>query len=131
MAAYQAGEFLLDNLDGVREIHYKGRGQANPFSQVDEEAEDIILGIISDAFPEHSFISEERGKKERSSDYTWIIGVAILVGCFAVIGFFFFKMRKQKLKSTEQVLREKSKKFQEKMRPRMVQREVQGNIGRS
>ncbi len=61
-AAYQAGEFLLDNLGGIREIRYKGEGHNNPFSRVDEEAEGIILNIISNAFPEHGFISEERGK---------------------------------------------------------------------
>lgn len=72
-AAYQAGEFLLDNLGGIREIRYKGEGHNNPFSRVDEEAEGIILNIISNAFPEHGFISEERGKKEAPSDYTWIV----------------------------------------------------------
>ncbi len=69
--------------------------------------------------------------KQKESDYTWIIGVAILVGCFAVIGFFFYKMRKQKSKSTEEILNEKAKKFQEKMKPRLTSSEVSGNLGRS
>lgn len=72
-AASQAGGFLLNNLDGVREIRYKEEGRSNPFSQVDTEAEGIILKIISDAFPLHSFISEERGRKDTSSDYTWVV----------------------------------------------------------
>ena len=72
-AAYQAGEFLLTSLDGTREIHYKGKGHYNPFSQIDEKAETIIFGAITSAFPEHNFISEERGKKITASDYTWII----------------------------------------------------------
>lgn len=72
-AAYQAGKFLLDNLDGGREIHYKGGGHKNPASLVDEGAEDIILNIINSNFPEHGFISEERGGKDMSSDYKWII----------------------------------------------------------
>ena len=72
-AAYQAGRFLLDNLDGGREIHYKGEGHKNPASLVDEGAEDIILNIINSNFPEHGFISEERGGKDVSSDYKWII----------------------------------------------------------
>ena len=29
-AAYQAGRFLLENLDGGREIYYKGEGHKNP-----------------------------------------------------------------------------------------------------
>lgn len=72
-AAYQAGEYLLANLDGIRDISYKGEGHSNPFSRVDEEAENIILTIISKAFPEHGVISEERGRKEAPSDYTWIV----------------------------------------------------------
>ena len=37
-AAYQAGRFLLDNLDGGREMRYTGEGHKNPASLVDEEA---------------------------------------------------------------------------------------------
>ena len=72
-AASQAGEFLLNNLGRARRIHYKGEGHNNPWSEVDKGAEDIILGIISKAFPEHSFISEEGREQATSSDYTWII----------------------------------------------------------
>jgi len=72
-AAYRAGEFLLNNLDETSEIHYKGKGHYNPFSQIDEKSEAIIIDIISSAFPEHNFISEERGKKITASDYAWVI----------------------------------------------------------
>ena len=72
-AARQAGEFLLNNLDGTREIDYKGEGHSNPQSRVDRRTEDIILGIIGGAFPEHSFVSEERGRRDTPSDYKWII----------------------------------------------------------
>ena len=72
-AASQAGEFLLNNLGGTREIRYKGEGHKNPSSPVDEEAEVIILNILSSNFPEHSFISEERGEKGRSSEHIWLI----------------------------------------------------------
>ena len=72
-AAYQAGRYLVENLDKTREIQYKGEGYKNPFSKVDKGAVDIILSTISRAFPRHGFISEERGEKDASSDYTWII----------------------------------------------------------
>ncbi len=72
-AALQAGRFLLNKLDGEIEVGYKGEGHNNPFSQVDTEAEDIILGIIGKAFPGHGFIAEEGGGKDVFSDYTWII----------------------------------------------------------
>jgi len=72
-AALQAGEFLLSNLETTREIGYKGEGHKNPFSQVDRKAEDLILDIISNTFPDHNLISEESGRKDTSSDYTWVI----------------------------------------------------------
>ncbi len=72
-AAFQTGEFLLNNLDGTREIRYKGEGHKNPSSAVDEEAEDIILNILSSNFPEHSFLSEERGETGTSSEHRWFI----------------------------------------------------------
>jgi len=72
-AAYQAGEFLLNNLYGTSQVHYKGEGHFNPQSLADKGAEDIIVNIISDAFPNHSFISEERGEIDTPSDYTWVI----------------------------------------------------------
>ena len=63
----------MDNLGGAKGIHYKSEGRENPSSSADEEAEDIILNILSSNFPEHASISEERGEKGGSSDYTWLI----------------------------------------------------------
>ncbi len=72
-AASQAGEFLLANLDVIPELNYKGEGHFDPVSHIDKGAEDIILSIISDTFPDHGLISEERERKYVDSDYTWVI----------------------------------------------------------
>lgn len=72
-AAVQAGKFLLEKFERVEKIGYKGEGHTNPVSEVDEESENIILNIINNSFPEHNFISEEKGIIDASSDYTWII----------------------------------------------------------
>jgi len=72
-AAYQAGEFLLKSLSGQSQVRYKGKGHFNPQSVIDKGAEDIIFSIIGSAFPGHGFISEERGKIDAGSDYTWVI----------------------------------------------------------
>lgn len=72
-AAFQAGQLLLNNLDEAGKVDYKGAGYYNPSSQMDKEAEGVILDIITGAFPEHSFISEEKGEKSGSSDYSWLI----------------------------------------------------------
>ena len=72
-AARKAGIFLLEQLNKVREIQYKGKDHRDPFSKVDLGAEEIILNIIGDAFPTHSILSEETGRKEQSSDYVWVV----------------------------------------------------------
>ena len=72
-AAYEAGQVLLNRLDGESEVAYKGEGHHNPFSRADKEAEGVILDILSRAFPEHNVVSEERGDKGNPSEYTWIV----------------------------------------------------------
>src|ERR1035437_5045384 len=72
-AASAAGEFLLLNLEGKRDVHYKGKDDNHPFSEADEEAERIILDIIGKAFPTHAILSEETGEKAKPSDYRWVI----------------------------------------------------------
>ncbi len=72
-AARQAGSFLLEQLNAKREIYYKGEGHKDPFSKADLGAEKIVLDTISSAFPEHSFLSEEGGGNENTSDYMWVV----------------------------------------------------------
>lgn len=72
-AAYSAGEFLRNNLDGKGDILYKDETHKNPSSSADRGAEEIIIHLIKGNFPGHSFIAEEGGGGERSSDYIWLI----------------------------------------------------------
>jgi len=72
-AARGAGSFLLERLDSIKEVSYKDREHKNPISSADKGAERIIIDIISNAFPDHSFISEEWGKGGKTSEYRWII----------------------------------------------------------
>jgi len=72
-AASEAGKVLLERLDGQHEVGFKGEGHHNPFSQADKQAESVVLGIINDAFPEHTTISEESGQGGSPSEYCWYI----------------------------------------------------------
>ena len=72
-AARQAGSFLLEQLNNKREIYYKDEGHKDPFSKADTGAEKIVIDTISSAFPEHSFLSEEGGGNENTSDYMWVV----------------------------------------------------------
>jgi myo-inositol-1(or 4)-monophosphatase len=48
--------------------------QANDFvTEVDRAAEEAIIGIVRNAFPEHGFHAEESGRSEGKDEYVWII----------------------------------------------------------
>jgi len=71
LAAQTAGQYVLESIDKVLEINYKGR--ANAVTQVDRESENTIISIIRNKYPDHSIIAEERPAIETTSDYKWII----------------------------------------------------------
>jgi myo-inositol-1(or 4)-monophosphatase len=48
--------------------------QANDFvTQVDQAAEEAIIGIVRHAYPEHGILAEESGRSEGAAEYVWII----------------------------------------------------------
>jgi myo-inositol-1(or 4)-monophosphatase len=70
-AAAQAGGHLARKLGQVR--HIRKKGAIDLVTEADTESEGIILGLIRDAFPDHTIISEEEGRVEGRADRCWII----------------------------------------------------------
>jgi len=66
-----AGDFLIDNFGKISQIEKKG--DRNFATNLDREAEVMIIEKIKDKFPEHGIVAEESGKQNLTSDYTWII----------------------------------------------------------
>ena len=71
LAVQAAGQYILESIDKVLEINYKGR--ANIVTQVDRGSEDIIISVIKEKFRDHSIMAEERPAINTTSDYKWII----------------------------------------------------------
>lgn len=71
-AALKGGRVLIDNYGKIRNLIDKGKeGFA---TNVDLEAEKVILDIIRSNFPDHNILSEEAGKNKPSdSEYRWIV----------------------------------------------------------
>src|SRR5690242_13639860 len=42
-------------------------------TQVDQAAEEAIIGIVKNAYPEHGFLAEESGAADSHAEYIWII----------------------------------------------------------
>ncbi|MCD6583752.1 MAG: inositol monophosphatase [Candidatus Omnitrophica bacterium] len=70
-AVKEAGRFLLDNFGKIKEIHYKG--DRNLATEIDREAEKIIVEKIKIKFPHHGILAEEGERKDMDSDYLWIV----------------------------------------------------------
>ncbi|MFA4991984.1 MAG: inositol monophosphatase [Candidatus Omnitrophota bacterium] len=70
-AAREAGDFLLDNFGKISLIESKG--DRNLVTNLDKEAEKIILDKIRSEFPGHGIISEEDGVRDPDKEYVWII----------------------------------------------------------
>ena len=71
VAAQSAGQFIMENVDKAIEINYKGR--ANVVTEVDRGAEEIIISMIKDRFPDHQILAEETPAINTSSPFKWII----------------------------------------------------------
>ena len=70
-AAKKAGKILLGRMGKTRVSEIKGK--ADMSTDADIESEKAIIGFIESAFPKHSIIGEETGKKDKGSESTWII----------------------------------------------------------
>lgn len=70
-AAVEAGRLLLSRLDGDFQVSKKG--PIDLVTEMDLEAERIIISRIRESFPDHQILAEEKGSSQGSEDFRWII----------------------------------------------------------
>ena len=70
-AAYKAGELILRNFRQPQEVYMKAPTEV--VTQVDRDAEDIIVRTIRQAFPNHEFLGEEGHTASQEADHVWVI----------------------------------------------------------
>jgi myo-inositol-1(or 4)-monophosphatase len=70
-AARTAGRFIKKKSGNFGKVHSKG--DRNLVTDIDRQAERIILKKISARFPGHAILAEESGKNKRQSEYRWIV----------------------------------------------------------
>jgi myo-inositol-1(or 4)-monophosphatase len=72
LAAAKAGaEVLMRHYNKSLNIEYKG--ETDPVSQADRNAQEAIIKAIKNVFPEHGFLAEEDGISDIKKDFCWII----------------------------------------------------------
>jgi len=70
-AAHCAGALLLHHFRQPQGTHRKGLRDL--VTQMDLDAENLIVGKIRQAFPKHEFLGEEGHTARQDADYVWII----------------------------------------------------------
>jgi len=70
--AKEAGEVIREGFGKKFSIEFK-TDEANLVTNIDKEAERIILDFIKKEYPSHSIIAEESGRENNSSKYTWVV----------------------------------------------------------
>ncbi|MDI6697411.1 MAG: inositol monophosphatase family protein [Candidatus Saccharicenans sp.] len=70
-AAQEAGRYLLQGLGQKKEVDFKG--QVDLVTSFDRRSEEMIFRRLSQAFPDHSFLAEEEIRRDRASDYCWLV----------------------------------------------------------
>src|SRR5713101_8368534 len=71
-AARRAGGLLLGRLGSLRQIDYKG-SPSNIVTEMDRQAEALIVECIGRRFPDHAILAEEGGGKSGPATHRWIV----------------------------------------------------------
>jgi myo-inositol-1(or 4)-monophosphatase len=71
-AARGAGALLREALAGSRGISYK-RSPIDLVTEMDRQAEALVMERILTVFPDHDILAEESGARGRRSEYRWLI----------------------------------------------------------
>jgi len=71
-AARQAGSIIVRHLNQLEALEVVEKGRNDFVSQVDHLAEEAIIEVIHEYYPEHSILAEETGERG-SHEYQWII----------------------------------------------------------
>ena len=70
-AALKSGYFIKRSVGLINTISYKGKDDI--VTDVDKKSENIIIRMIHTRFPDHSILSEEKGRIDAGSLYKWVI----------------------------------------------------------
>lgn len=71
-AARAAGDHIVRYMDRIEGMSITSKGRNDFVTEVDKQAESIIIDIIHKAYPQHSILAEESGEQGKG-EYKWII----------------------------------------------------------
>ena len=72
-AARKAGSIITRASYDLDKLTVRTKRQNDFVSEVDHAAEDAIISTLREAYPDHGFLGEESGYKDRDAQHLWII----------------------------------------------------------
>lgn len=72
-AARRASSMMIGALSRLNTIQVKEKGRNDYVTEVDLRAEEIIVEILTEAYPDYGILSEEGGLMKENEDTFWII----------------------------------------------------------
>jgi len=71
-AARAAGNIIIRQIEHVQDLPVNAKGRNDFVTEVDKQAEAVIIKTLLKSFPDHAILAEESGA-QGNSDYMWII----------------------------------------------------------
>jgi len=72
-AARKAGSIIVRSSSDLDALTIRRKQQNDFVSEVDHAAEEAVISTLRDAYPDHGFLGEESGYKDKDADYLWVI----------------------------------------------------------
>ncbi|MFN2308860.1 MAG: inositol monophosphatase family protein [Gammaproteobacteria bacterium] len=72
-AARAAGDLIVRSLDRADQLTITTKDRNDYVSEVDRQAEAIIIRALRKAYPHHGILAEESGAQQGNDDYQWVI----------------------------------------------------------
>ena len=72
-AAHRAGDFIVRKINKIPDLKVEVKAQNDYVTEVDREAEALIIEELLKAYPGHGIVAEESGVIEAGADFRWII----------------------------------------------------------
>jgi myo-inositol-1(or 4)-monophosphatase len=72
-AARAAGDIIVRNMDRVDRLKITTKKTNDFVSDIDKKAEDAVIDVLQQAYPEHGILAEESGAQGADAEYQWII----------------------------------------------------------
>jgi myo-inositol-1(or 4)-monophosphatase len=71
-AARSAGKIIVRSIEKRQDLHIESKSKNDFVSEVDRQAENVIIEILRKAYPNHAILAEESGA-QHGDDYQWVI----------------------------------------------------------